>query len=113
MVDAVVHQDDLALLERRITAAGSHRHRNVGRSEARRIVHAVAHHGDLVALFPKSLDGRHFVLRREPSFDLVNSDLARHRFGGVAPVAGEHNRLDAADAQPGQHVARLRADFIP
>ena len=82
------------------------------RSETRRVVHAVANHGHLVALVAECLDRGDLALGRKPGLDLVESNLARHRLRRMAAIAGEHDRLDPAGAELGQHVARLGADLI-
>ena len=77
-------------LSTRDVGAGAHRDADIGCGERRRVVDAVAGHGDLGALRAKLLDQRLLALRQHVGADLVDAELCRDGLGGhaaLSPVA--------------------------
>ena len=118
--EVVVGQDHRRGLLRDLGAGDAHGDADVGPLERRRVVHAVAGHGDDVALALERVDQADLVLRRDArddadAVDLVRGlrrrscaansapviarpsmpELLRDRLGGDRVVAGDHAHLDA------------------
>ena len=81
---------------------------DVGASQCRRIVDAVADHGDL-ALFPKRPDHSLLAVRQHARHDLVDTRLLSDRLGRLLVVAGQHDHMDA---EPFQLCDCLRAVLL-
>ena len=79
--------------------AGLHGDTDIGLRERRRIVGAVAAHGDEAALGLLGLDVGELVLRRRLGDVVVDAGLGGDGGGGDRIVAGHHHRLDAHGAQ--------------
>ena len=67
-----------ALCDRDV-GAGAHGDADVGFGQRRRVVHAVARHGDDAALGPELPDDAVLVLGQDIGLDLVDAELARRR----------------------------------
>ena len=106
-----VEVDHVAGLLRRLRA-GVHRDADVGLSERRRVVGAVAGHRDEAAAALLLLDQRHLVLRRRLGEEVVDSRLAGDRRGGARVVAGDHHRADPHPAQLVEALAHPRLDDV-
>ncbi len=80
-------------------------------ASAGRVVGAVADHGDRVPLVLQSAHQLLLVVGHDLGAPLVDTELGRHRGGGVGVVAGEqHDAADTVGAQCVEHGARLRSD---
>ena len=79
--------------------AGVHGHPDVGLRERRRVVRAVAGHGDEISLRLLLADQRQLVFRRRLGEEVVDAGFARDRCRGQRVVAGDHHRADAHHAQ--------------
>ena len=108
----VVHQHDVRLFQRRIRAARPHRHAHVRDRQAGRIVHAVADHRHPIAALAQRLDRRHFFLRLQFRAHFVEVQLGLQMLRRRAPVAGQHDRAQAAGFQLVHHALRLRTDVV-
>ena len=75
--DAVRHQGDVCHLHGHLRAGPSHGDGHVGGGQGRRVVDAVAHHGDHPALRLQRLDGGHLLLGLQPGPHLVDAQLRR------------------------------------
>ena len=75
--------------------AGAHGDADVGRGERRRVVDAVAGHGDDAALRLVALHDRALLVGQDLGLDLLDAELAGDRLGGRPVVAGEHHDADA------------------
>ena len=76
--------------------AGAHGDADLRLREGRRVVDAVARHGDDAALGLNFLTARGFLLRQHLGDDFVDAELARDRVGRGAAVAGQHDDAHAA-----------------
>jgi hypothetical protein len=74
--------------------AGADGDANVGLGESGRVVDAVANHRDLVPPFLQLLDHTRLVTGEDFSHDLVDAELRGDPLGGLAVVAGKHDRAD-------------------
>ena len=72
----------------------------------RRVVDAVAGHGDDTALARQLLDHRAFLIGKDVGFDFGNAETPGDRHRGGAVVAGQH---DHADVRLGQSFERRRS----
>ena len=99
-------QRDAGALDRDVGAA-AHRDADIGGSKRRRIVDAVADHGDATALLPQPLDHLAFAFGQYARLDLVDAERVRHRARGGDVVAGQHHHAQAVAAQ------RLQARLAP
>ena len=99
-----VEVDHVAGLARRL-GAGVHREADVGLGERRRVVGAVAAHGDQAAARLLPADQGELVLRRRLGEEIVDPGFGRDRCGGQRVVAGDHDRADAHPAQLGEALA--------
>ena len=79
----------------RDVGAGAHGDADVGGGERRRVVDAVAGHGDDAAFAAQPLDHRRLAVRQHLGLDLVDAEIARDRLRGRAVVAGEHHDAQA------------------
>ena len=79
--------------------AGVHREADVGLRERRRVVGAVAGHGDQAAARLLFLDVFELVLRRRLRQEVVDARFARDGGGGQRVVAGDHDGADAHRAE--------------
>jgi len=69
--EAIVHEDDVGLLEGGIGSAGAHGDAHVGGGEAWGIVDSVADHGDGLAGLHQVLDGADFIFGAEFGADVI------------------------------------------
>ena len=92
--------------------AGAHGDADVGGSERRRVVDAVAGHGDDAAVAPQFFDDAAFLLRQNLGLDFGDAELARHRLRGDAVVAGEHHDAQSLIAQRPERVRRGLFDRV-
>ena len=131
--EVVVGEDHLGGVLGDLGAGDPHRHADVRSGERRRIVHAVARHGDDVPLLLEDADQPHLVLGRHSGddadavdlgFELVvgkggelgagerasfDAELAGDRGGGRGVVAGDHADADAGVLAEGDGVLGLLA----
>ena len=106
-----VEVDHVAGLAGRLRA-GVHRHADVGLGQRRRVVGAVAAHGDQLALRLLLADQRELGLRRGLGEEVVDARLGGDRGGGQRVVAGDHHRADAHPAQLGEALADAALDDV-
>ena len=88
---------------------GVHRHPDVGLGERRRVVGAVAGHGDQVAAGLLGLDERHLVLGRRFGQEAVDPGLLGDRRCSEGVVAGDHHGPDAHRTKLVEALAHPRA----
>ena len=91
-------QGDARALNRDV-GSRSHCNPDIGGRERRRVVHAIARHGDDAPLLAQPLDNLSLVLGKDFGLDFRDTELARDGFGGRAVVAGEHDDPDSRFAQ--------------
>ena len=99
-----VQVDHVAGFARRL-GAGVHGHAHVGLGQRRRVVGAVAGHGDQVALGLFLADALEFVLRRGLGDEIIHARFGGDGRGGQRIVAGDHHGADP-------HLAQLRKAFL-
>ena len=100
-----VGQDDIGDLLGDVASA-THRQAHVGQTERRRIVDAVAHHGNVAPLALNALYIRVLVLGQQLGLKLVDTCLARNALGRALRVAREHDHvLNAQRVQVGDGLA--------
>ena len=92
--------------------AGVHGDADIGLGERRRIVGAVAAHGDQLALGLLLADQRQLVFGRCLGKEVVDACLGRDRCRRHRIVAGDHYRADAHAAQFGKPLADAALDDI-
>ena len=92
--------------------AGVHRHADVGLSERRRVVGAVAGHRDQPALALLVADQLELALRRGLGEEVVDARLVGDLGGGERVVAGDHHGPDAHRAQLVEAVAHPLLDHV-
>ena len=109
--EVVGHERDVGGLDRGIAAA-AHGDAEARPRHGRRVVDAVADHGDGAVLRDQRLDRLDLVLGQELGMDLVDADLARDRLGGRAVVAGQHDQVLDPRARRSPITARLRPHRI-
>ena len=105
------HQRYAGALDRDV-GAGAHGDADIGRGKRRRIVDAVAGHGDPAAGALQLGDDAALVLGQHLGVDLVDAEPPRHGFGGRAAVAGRHDHLQPERAERGDRLRRRRPDRI-
>ena len=111
--EVVGHERDVGGLDRGVAARGAHRDAEARPRHGRRVVDAVADHGDGPVLRDQILDRPDLVLGQQLGMDLVDADLARDRLGGRPVVAGQHDQvLDPARPQIADHARSLRPHRI-
>ena len=106
-----VEVDHVAGLARR-HRAGVHRDADVGLGQRRRVVGAVAAHGDELALGLLVADELELRLRRRLGEEVVDAGLGGDGGGGHRVVAGDHHRADAHAAQLGEALADAALDDV-
>ena len=104
-----LHQRDAGALHRHV-GAGAHRDADVGLRQRRRVVDAVAGHGDHAALGLQALDDRRLLLGQHLGLDLVDAHGARDGLGGRAAVAGQHHDAQPLVVQRRDRLRRRRLD---
>ncbi len=111
LVGSEVEVDHVAGLAGRL-GAGLHRHPDVGLSQRRRIVGAVAAHGDEPALGLLLADQPQLVLGGRLGEEVVDAGFRGDRRGGDRVVAGDHHRADAHAAQVGEALLHAGLDHV-
>ena len=106
-----VEVDHVAGLARR-DRAGVHGDADVGLGERRRVVGAVAAHGDELALGLLVADQLELRLGRRLGEEVVDAGLGGDGGGGHRVVAGDHHRADAHAAQLGEALADAALDDV-
>ena len=96
--EVVVGQDHHRGVLRHLGAGDAHGHADVGLLERRRVVHAVAGHGDDVALLLRACDQADLVLRRHAGHDADLGELGGQLLVGQGGELGAGERL-AGDAE--------------
>eukprot|EP00825_Cyclidium_porcatum_P005016 TRINITY_DN12395_c0_g1_i1.p2 TRINITY_DN12395_c0_g1~~TRINITY_DN12395_c0_g1_i1.p2 ORF type:complete len:547 (+),score=68.21 TRINITY_DN12395_c0_g1_i1:2-1642(+) len=91
-LEVVVHEDHVGRALGHVGSGYAHGHADIGRLEARRVVHAVARHGHDVAVGLEGLHDAHLVLGRDPREDADLADSFRELpwLHGVEVDAREH-----------------------
>src|SRR5579875_1365719 len=74
--------------------AGSHRDADIGQRQRRRVVDAVARHGDDMALPLQALDDLALLLGQQPGLERLDPELPRDGGGGGGAVAGQHHHKE-------------------
>ena len=103
--------DHVAGLARR-DRAGVHGDADIGLGERRRVVGAVAAHGDELALGLLVADQLELVLRRRLGEEVVDAGLGGDGRRGHRVVAGDHDGADAHAAQLGEALADAALDDV-
>ena len=106
-----VEVDHVAGLARR-HGAGVHRHADIGLRERRRVVGAVAAHGDQLALGLLVADQLQLRLRRRLGEEVIDAGFGGDRRGGQRVVAGDHHGLDAHAPQVAEALLDPALDDI-
>ena len=96
----------------RHVGAGAHRDADLGLSQCRRIVNAVAGHGNDVAVALQLFDEIAFFARRYLGSHVVDPQLVGHSVGRGATVAREHHDLDAICVEQLNRFRRARFNRI-
>ena len=104
-------QGDARALNRDV-GSRSHCNPDIGGRERRRVVHAIARHGDNAPLLAQPLDNLSLVLWKDFGPDFRDTELARDGFGGRTVVAGEHDDPDSRSAQSLNCLRGRRLDRI-
>ena len=89
---------DAGAFDRDIGAA-AHGDADIGRGQRRRVIDAVADHGDAAAFAAKPLHHLALALRQHAGLDLVDAERSGHRARGGEIVAGQHHDAQAVVAQ--------------
>ena len=92
--------------------AGVHRHADVGLGQRRRVVRAVAGHGDEMACRLFLADAFEFVFRRGLRHEIVHAGFGGDGGGGERIVAGDHDGADAHLAQLGEAFLDAAFDHV-
>ena len=92
--------------------AGAHGDADVGGGKRRRVVHAVAGHGDHASFAAQPLHHLRLAVGQHLRLDLVDAEMARDRLRGGAVVAGEHHHAQAFAPQRRQRGGRRFLDRI-
>ncbi len=103
--------DHVASLARGLRA-GIHGDTDIGLGQSRRIVGAVAAHGDELALGLLIADEPQLLLRRGLSEKVVDAGFRGDGRGGHGIVAGDHDGADAHAAKLGKAVADAALDDV-
>ena len=106
-----VEVDHVAGLARR-HRAGVHGDADIGLGERRRVVGAVAAHGDELALGLLVADELQLVLGRRLGEEVVDAGLGGDGGRGHRVVAGDHDGADAHAAQLGEALADAALDDV-
>ena len=107
-----LHQRHAGALHRDV-GAGAHRDADVGLRERRRVVDAVAGHRDAPALRLEPLRSRRALPSGSTSASTSSMPTcARHRLGGRAAVAGQHDDLQAFRCSARDRLRRRRLDRV-
>ncbi len=106
-----IEVDHVAGLARGLRA-GVHGDADIGLSQGRRIVGAVAAHGDELALGLLGADELELLLRRRLGEEIVDAGLRRDGGRGHRVVAGDHDGADAHAAQLGEALADAALDDV-
>ena len=106
-----IEVDHVAGLARGLRA-GIHGDADVGLRQRRRVVGAVAAHGDELALGLLVADEPQLVLGRRLGEEIVDAGFRRDRRRGHRIVAGDHDGADAHAAQLGKALADAALDDV-
>ena len=106
-----IEVDHVAGLARRLRAR-LHGDADIGLRQRRRVVGAVAAHGDQPALCLLRADVAQLVLGGRLGDEVVDAGLRGDRGGGDGVVAGDHHRLDAHAAQLREALLDVRLDHV-
>ena len=103
----VLHEDYIGRVYRSFGTAAAHRNADIGACQCRRIIDAVAHHRNPMALLLQFGDGRNFVFRHQVKPNLIHTEFACDGSRGSAIVAREHNdAFDTSSPEPVERDAR-------
>ena len=97
---------------RAATRAGVHGDADIGLGQRRRVVGAVAAHGDQLALGLLVADQLELGLGRRLGEEVVDAGLGGDGGRGHRVVAGDHHRADAHAAQLGEALADAALDDV-
>jgi hypothetical protein len=112
ILQAIMHEDNVGLLECGIRAAGAHGHANVRGSQTRRVIDTVTDHGDELAGVGHCPDFGELFFRFELGTHIVDLQLRPEMFRGGLAVPREDNGAQALSTQFFQYPAGLRANII-
>ena len=108
---AGVEVDHVGRLARRLRAR-LHGDADIGLRQRRRVVGAVAAHGDQPAALLLLADIGELLLGRRLGEEIVDAGFRGDRRCGDRVVAGDHHRADAHGAQCGEPLLDIRLDDI-
>src|SRR5207248_2121744 len=109
----IVHERDGRAVDGDFAAGRAHRDAHVAGRQRRRVIDAVADHGDPVTAAFHLAHKLDFVLRETLADDFLAADLARDARGDRLAITRNHR--DAPDLvlfQPGQRLARFGARLV-
>ena len=106
-----IEVDHVASLARRLRA-GVHRDADVGLRQRRRVVGAIAAHGDELALGLLVANEAQLFLGRGLCQEIVDTGFRRDSGCGHRIVTGDHDRADAHAAQFGEALADTALDDV-
>ena len=96
----------------RDVSARPHRDADMGSGQSRRIVDAVARHGNHLAFFLQAFYQRELALRRDLAQHLVNAELAGDRARRAQAVASGHDDRQPGPSQRCERGRRRRLDRV-
>src|SRR5204862_1287881 len=97
-VEIAFYEGDTGALHRHI-GSGSHGNADVGSREGRRIVDAVARHGDNGTFLSQAFDLLVFVLGTDARDDVINPEFFGNDVSRSLVIASHHNQVEAEPAQ--------------
>ena len=112
--EVVIDEHDVRRGPGHVGAVSSHRDADVGAGQGRRVVHAVAGHGDDLAPSLQRRDQLELAFRRHPAADRLGceTELASDRLGRGALIARQHHDRDAGLLAAGDRVAHAGTQRI-
>ena len=85
---------------------------DVGASERRRVVHAVANHRDLKPAALELRDGSVFVFWEHIGEHFIHADIGANRLGDLTSIPSDHHDAETIVMQESHRLDRLRADLV-
>ena len=108
----VVHDHHVRRLHGGIGSGAAHGETDVGARQCRRVVDAVARHGDEAIALLQLFDGRELVFGEQVAASVIDASLLGDGLCGRNVVAGEHDRSNTEGMELLQCLARALLDGV-
>jgi hypothetical protein len=110
--EAIVHEDDVRLFERRVRTTGAHGNSHVSGGKARRVIHTISDHGNSLALRGHRSYCGNLLFRLEFRAHILDAEFGLQVVGGGFAVARKNHGRDSFTFELGQDLPSLRSNIV-